>query len=71
VQSLPPAERRVAELEDIEDSLEAATKSLKQSERRLDSWWISSEERARLRFDVDTLRSTIATLKQERAKRAG
>jgi hypothetical protein len=71
LQSLPPAQRRVEELKDIERSLEAATKSLKRSERRLDSWFVSSEERARLRFDVDILRSAIATLEEERAKRAG
>ena len=71
VQSLPPGLRRVEELADIERGLEAATKSLAQSERRLDSWFISSDERARLRTDVDLLRYTIRTLEQERAKRTG
>jgi hypothetical protein len=70
VQSLPPAQRRYAELEDIEQGLEAATQSLRQSERRLDSWLIGSEERARLRDQIDLLRSTIARLEQERAKRS-
>ncbi|OLD10186.1 MAG: hypothetical protein AUG04_03970 [Deltaproteobacteria bacterium 13_1_20CM_2_69_21] len=42
-----------------------------QSERRLDGWFLSSEERARLRTDVDLLRDTIRTLEQERAKRTG
>jgi hypothetical protein len=71
VQSLPPGPRRVEELADIERSLEAATKSLKRHERRVDSWFIGSEERARLRVDIDMLRSTVATLEQERAKRVG
>ena len=69
VQSLPPDLRRVEELADIERGLEAATKSLAQSERRLDGWFLSSEERARLRADVDMLRYTIRTLEQERVKR--
>ena len=69
VQALPPGLRRVEELADIERGLEAANKSLAQSERRLDGWFISSEESARLRTDVDQLRYTIRTLEQERAKR--
>jgi len=69
VRSLPPGPRRVEELADIERGLEAAAKSLAQSERRLDSWFVSSEEHARLRTDVDMLRYTIRTLEQERAKR--
>ena len=69
VQSLSPDLRRVEELVDIERSLDAATKSLRQSERRLDSWFISGEERARLREEVDMLRSTIATLEQQRTGR--
>ena len=69
VQSLPPGLRRVEELADIERGLEAAAKNLAQSERRLDSWFISSDERARLRTDVDLLRDTIRTLEQEGAKR--
>jgi hypothetical protein len=71
VQSLPPGPRRMEELVDIERGIEAAAKSLAQSERKLDSWFISSEESARLRNEVDLLRYTIATLKQERAKRVG
>ena len=71
VQSLPPGLRRVEELTDIERAIEAAAKSLAQSERRLDSWFMSSEERARLRTDVDLLRDTIRTLERERAKRMG
>jgi hypothetical protein len=69
VQSLPPAERRVAELEDIERGLESAARSLRQSERKVNSWFISSEERTRLREEIDLIRSTIARLEQERAKR--
>jgi hypothetical protein len=71
VQSLPPGLRRIEELADIERGLEAASKSLARSERRLDSWFMSSEERARLRDEVDGLRHTIRTLEQERAKRVG
>jgi hypothetical protein len=69
VQSLPPDLRRVEELADIERSLDAATTSLRQSERRLDSWFISGEERARLRVEADLLRSTIATLERQRTGR--
>ena len=70
VQSLPPAERRVEELADIERALEAATKNLESSKRKLDRWLISSDERQRLRFDIDMLETAIARLKEERAKRA-
>jgi hypothetical protein len=71
VQSLPPPERRYEELQDIERALEATTKNLQQAQRKVDSWSVSSEESARLRFEIDLLKSSIAHLKQERAKRTG
>jgi hypothetical protein len=70
VQSLPLPERRIEELEDIDRGLEAARKSLRDSERRLERWGIGPEERARVRFEIGTLRVTIDRLEQERAKRA-
>jgi len=70
VQSLPPAERRVEELADIERALEATTKNLESCKRKVDRWLISSDERQRLRFEIDILEATIARLKEERAKRA-
>jgi hypothetical protein len=70
VQSLPPAERRVEELVDIERGLEAARKTLASSERGLQRWGISEEERERLRFEIGMLQVSIRRLEQERAKRA-
>ena len=64
-------ERSADEIVRLEGELAWARKSLAQSERTLDSWFMSSEERARLRTDVDLLRDTIRTLEQERAKRMG
>ena len=69
VQSLPPDLRRVEELADIERALEAANESLASMARRVKSWWISSDERSRLRLDIATLEGAIASLEQERAKR--
>ncbi len=69
VQSLPPAERRVEELVDIERGLEVSRESLARHERKLDSFWISSEERDRLRDAIDLLKRSIAKLEEERAKR--
>jgi hypothetical protein len=71
VQSLPPAERRHEELQDIERSIEAATSSLERARRRLESWFLSSEERERLKWEIDTLEGAIYNLKLERAKRTG
>jgi len=70
VQSLPPAERRVEELVDIERALEAATKNLASCKRRLDRWLISSDDRQRLEFEIDMLEMSIRKLEEERAKRA-
>jgi hypothetical protein len=70
VQSLPPAERRVEELADIESGLEGAKKNLESCESRLDRWGISSEDRRRLQFEIGVLKMTIAKLEEERAKRA-
>ena len=70
VQSLPPAERRVEELADIERGLEGAKKNLQSCKRRLDRWGISSEDRQRLRFEISMLETAIAKLEEERAKRA-
>jgi hypothetical protein len=69
VQSLPPDLRRVEELADIEHGLEAANENLASMERRVESWGISSDERSRLRLNIATLKSAIAALEQERAKR--
>ena len=69
VQSLPPDLRRIEELADIEGALEAANKSVASMQRRVESWWIGSDERNRLRLDIATLKGAIATLEQERAKR--
>ena len=69
MQSLPPDLRRVEELADIERALEAANESLASMARRVKSWWISSDERSRLRLDIATLEGAIATLEQERGKR--
>jgi len=66
VQSLPTPERRVEELADIDRGLEAARKSLRDS----NAGWNAGnqpEERARVRFDIGTLRVTIDRLEQERA----
>ena len=68
--SLPPDERRVEELHDIDRALEAARKSLEQAERRARKWLISSDERERLRDEISMLQSSIFNLEQERAKRA-
>ena len=70
VQSLPPAERRVEELADIERALEAATKNLESCKRKLDRWLISSDDRQRLEFEIDMLEMSIRKLEEERAKRA-
>ena len=70
VRSLPPAERKVEEVFDIDRGLEAARKNLAQSQRRLDSWTISGEERDRLEENVGLLKLTIANLERERAKRS-
>jgi hypothetical protein len=70
VQSLPPEERRIEELADIERGLEGATKNLASCERRLDRWGISSEDRQRLEFEIGELKRAIAKLEEERAKRA-
>jgi hypothetical protein len=69
VQSLPPAERRVEELSDIDRALEAAKSSLARARRRLDRWFIGSEESGRLRDEIGILETSIATLEAERAKR--
>ncbi|HYS10457.1 MAG TPA: hypothetical protein VEP66_17085 [Myxococcales bacterium] len=69
VQSLPPGQREYAELEDIERALEAARDTLVRTERRLEKWLISSEERERLRDQAGMLRASIAHLELERAKR--
>jgi len=47
----------------------AATVSLASMERRVERWGIGSDERSRLRLEIATVKSTIATLEQERAKR--
>ena len=69
VQSLPPDLRRVEELADIERGLEAANENLASMERKVERWGISGDERSRLRLEIATVKSTIATLEQERAKR--
>lgn len=69
VQSLPPGQREYAELEDIERALEAARNTLAWTERRLEKWLISSEERERLRNQAGIIRESIANLELERAKR--
>jgi hypothetical protein len=68
-QSLSPDLRRAEELEDIEGALEAARRNLESAERRVGSWLIGSEERQRLRDQIELLKSAIANLEQERAKR--
>jgi len=70
VQSLPPAERRIEELVDIERGLEGAKKNLESCQRKLDRWLISSDERQRLEFEIDMLEMSIRKLEEERAKRA-
>ena len=70
VQSLPPAERRVEELADIERGLEGAKKNLASCESRLDRWGISRDDRQRLEFEIGVLKMAIAKLEDERAKRA-
>jgi len=70
VQSLPPEERRVEELVDIERGLEGAKKNLESCQRKLDRWLISSDERQRLEFEIDMLEMSIRKLEEERAKRA-
>jgi len=70
LQSLQPAERRgIEELADIERALEAATTSLKDSERKLNGWGIIGDERRRLQLDIAALRHRIEKLEEERAKR--
>ena len=59
-QRLTALERRVEELADIERGLEGAKKNLESCKRRLDRWGISSEDRQRLRFEIDMLETTIA-----------
>ena len=70
VQSLPPEERRVEELVDIERGLEGAKRNLASCQRRLDAWGTSREERQRLEFEIDMLEMSIRKLEEERAKRA-
>ena len=69
VQSLPPAERNFEELADIERGIEAATRSLATAERQVGRFGISSQDRARLRFEIDMLKATIRRLEEEQAKR--
>lgn len=69
VRSLPPDLRRAEELSDIEEGIEQMSRDLARAERRVDSWLISSEERARLRFQISILRPSLDKLKEERDKR--
>jgi len=69
VQSLPPEGRRVEELSDIDRALEATRRSLTRARRKLDSRFVGSEESERLRDEIGTLESSVATLQAERAKR--
>lgn len=69
-QSLPPDLRRIEELDDIDRGIESATRQLAAAERKVKGWTISSEERARLRFEIETLSSTLQQLQQARAMRA-
>jgi hypothetical protein len=68
-QSLPPAERKIEELVDIERGLELVTKELAAAERKVERWGISSEERARLRSEIGTLKLTLQRLEEARAMR--
>jgi hypothetical protein len=68
--SLPPEERRIEELHDIDRALEAARNSLERAQRRIKKWLISSDEREKLRDEIDLTQRAIYNLEQERAKRA-
>ena len=69
VQSLPPAERNFEELADIERGIEAVGRNLAVAERTVDRFFISSEDRERLRSEIETLQYTLRRLEEERAKR--
>lgn len=68
-QSLPPDLRRIEELDDIERAIDVATKALAAAERKVERWTIDSEERARLRFEISMLKSTLQKLQEARAMR--
>ena len=68
-QSLPPDLRKIEELDDIERGIESATRQLAAAERKVERWTISSEERARLRFEISTLKWTLERLQQARVAR--
>ena len=69
VQSLPPEQRRVEELADIEEGIELTRRELRDKERRAASFFTSSKERARLRREIPMLKLTLAALEDQRAKR--
>ena len=68
-QSLPPDLRRIEELDDIERGIEGATRQLAAAERKVERWTITSEERARLRFEIELLKTTLQRLHEARATR--
>ena len=69
LQSLPPDLRRSEELADIESGIEQMRKDLAGKKRRADSWLINGEERARLRFEISLLETSLARLEEEAARR--
>ena len=71
VKSLPPERRRVEELVDIDKAIEVTARDLRRSEQRVNSFFISSKERKRLRAEIPLLRMTLEQLKSKRAKRSG
>ena len=70
LRSLPPAQRQVEELADIDQGIEQLRRELHTKESRVKSLWISSRERAKLRAEIPLLRMTLARLEAERARRS-
>ena len=70
LRSLPPAQRQVEELADIDEGIALLRRELRAKESRVKSLWISSKERAQLHAEIPLLRMTLARLEAERAKRS-
>lgn len=68
-QGLPPDLRRIAELEDFDRAREIVLSQLAKARRRIDSWFISGEQRQNLRSDIVQLETALANIETERAKR--
>ena len=69
VQSLPPDQRRVEELVDIERGLEAARESLRSAESNLNSFWVSGKRRKQYELQASAARFTIHQLEKQKAER--